>query len=122
MEELVSAVEGSEESVHICGVEAGKSTCAVRDFVSNFDVVDRKNLGSNNKATTIDLDNDNENDKDDSTTSYAQRHGLVDLVADRGETSPGRFPHEVLKLKTESNENRLEFDGSVVKAPADEGY
>ena len=90
VEELVSAVEGSEETVRIYGAEAGKSTCAVRDVVSSCDVVNRKNSGSNNTATTIDNDNDNDNDndKDDSTTSHAQRHGLVDLDAARGKTPP----------------------------------
>ena len=79
MEELVSAVEGSEESIHICGVEAGKSTWVVRICVSSFDVVGRKNFRSND--TAIDNDNDNDNGKDESTTSHAQCHGLEDLDA-----------------------------------------
>ena len=122
MEELVSASEGSEDSVHICGVEAGKSTSAVRDVVSGFDVVDCNSLGYNIKATTaIDNGNDNDNDNHTSTTSHAQRHGLEDMDAGRRKTFPGRFPHEPTspRRSQQSIARRHQRKGS--REPADLG-
>ena len=78
-EELDSEVGGSEGKVHVCvGVEACKSTCAVRNIELSVVVNDSDN------------GNDNDNDKDinESTTSHAQRHGLTDLDAGRGSPSP----------------------------------
>ena len=78
MEELASEVGGSEDKVHVfLGVDAGKSTCAVRSLESSFVINDN--------------DNDNDNDISESTTSHAQRHGLTDLDAGRGKPLPVGF-------------------------------
>ena len=84
-----------------------------------------------------DVDVDDDNDNDVSTASHVQRHGLDELDAGRGKTTPCRIMDVVQRPKTESRRDRLELATTsgcqipsgvrcisrfiLVKAPADEG-